>query len=150
MPAFLFKLESADGEPAEPPELSTVVYTWKAGDEIPLGQRLLRVIGLRDENADEPRALIVSKRPASQSVLKEPGGCQAVAPIFAPKGHGPYVPPRFGLTMRFVATRRARRGTLSVPFPTGRRRPAPVVAVLLASAKKSKASPSLPPKGRES
>jgi hypothetical protein len=117
MPAFLFKLESADGEPAEPPELSTVVYTWKAGDEIPLGQRLLRVIGLRDENADEPRALIVSKRPASQSVLKEPGGCQAVAPIFAPKGHGPYVPPRFGLTMRFVATRSGRRGHTQCPLP---------------------------------
>jgi hypothetical protein len=37
MPAFGFKLETAEGEPADPPELATIVYRWKAGDGIPPG-----------------------------------------------------------------------------------------------------------------
>ena len=34
---FLFRLETPDGEPAEPPTLSSAVPNWHAGDEIPLG-----------------------------------------------------------------------------------------------------------------
>jgi hypothetical protein len=58
MAAFLFKLVTAEGQPADPPELSTVVYTWKAGDVIPPGHRSLRVVGVRDD-ADQPPVLVV-------------------------------------------------------------------------------------------
>ena len=37
--AFLFKLETTDGAPAEPPTLATAVPNWRSGDEIPLGRR---------------------------------------------------------------------------------------------------------------
>jgi hypothetical protein len=59
--AFLFKLEMSDGTPAEPPTLSSTVQNWKAGDHIPLGRRTLRVVGLRDDDADQPPVLIVEE-----------------------------------------------------------------------------------------
>jgi hypothetical protein len=37
--AFLFRLETTDGEPAEPPTLSSAVPNWRSGDTIPLGGR---------------------------------------------------------------------------------------------------------------
>jgi hypothetical protein len=55
MAGFLFRLETTDGEPAEPPTLSCAVPNWKEGDRIPLGRRTLRVVGKRDEDADQPR-----------------------------------------------------------------------------------------------
>jgi hypothetical protein len=43
--AFMFKLELADGTPADPPRLDVAVPNWSAGDTIPLGRdRMLRVI----------------------------------------------------------------------------------------------------------
>jgi hypothetical protein len=36
MAAFLFKLETPEGERPDSPELSTVVYSWRTGDTIPL------------------------------------------------------------------------------------------------------------------
>jgi hypothetical protein len=57
--AFLFRLETAEGEPAEPPTLATAVPNWRSGDTIPLGHRTLRVVGLRDEDADQPPVLVV-------------------------------------------------------------------------------------------
>jgi hypothetical protein len=59
MAGFLFRLETVEGEPAEPPTLSAAVPNWKAGDTIPLGKRTLRVVGKRDEDADQPPVLIV-------------------------------------------------------------------------------------------
>jgi hypothetical protein len=59
--AFLFKLETRDGQPAEPPTLTTVVPNWRSGDTIPLGGRTLRVVDLRDEDADQPPVLIVEE-----------------------------------------------------------------------------------------
>jgi hypothetical protein len=56
---FLFRLETADGAPAEPPTLSAAVPNWKAGDTIHLGHRTLRVVGKRDDEADQPPVLIV-------------------------------------------------------------------------------------------
>jgi hypothetical protein len=53
------KLEKVEGDPADPPELSTVVHKWRAGDEIPLGNRSLRVAGVRDHDADQPPVLVV-------------------------------------------------------------------------------------------
>jgi hypothetical protein len=58
--AFLFRLETADGVSAEPPELRSAVPNWRPGDTIPLGtQRTLRVVGIRDDDADQPPVLVV-------------------------------------------------------------------------------------------
>ena len=57
--AFLFKLETTDGLPAEPATLTSAVPNWRAGDTIPLGHRTLRVVGVRDEDADAPPVLVV-------------------------------------------------------------------------------------------
>jgi hypothetical protein len=52
--AFVFKLEQADGTPADPPEHHAAVPNWRVGDTIPLGRgRTLRVIDTRlDEGTD--------------------------------------------------------------------------------------------------
>jgi hypothetical protein len=57
--AFTFRLETLDGEPAEPAMLNAGVPNWRVGDEIPLGSRALRVIGKRDDDADQPPVLVV-------------------------------------------------------------------------------------------
>jgi len=59
MAGFLFRLETPEGAPAEPPTLSSAVPNWRAGDTIPLGGRVLRVVELRDEDADRPPVLVV-------------------------------------------------------------------------------------------
>lgn len=56
---FLFRLETEDGAPAEPRQLASVVPNWGVGDTIHLGKRTLRVIGKRDDDADQPPVLIV-------------------------------------------------------------------------------------------
>ena len=57
--AFLFRLETTDGVPAEPPTLTTAVPNWRSGDTIPLGRRTLRVVSVRDDDADQPPVLVV-------------------------------------------------------------------------------------------
>jgi hypothetical protein len=59
--AFLFKLEHQDGTSAEPPTLTVAVPNMRPGDTIPLGKRKLRVIGKRDDDADQPPVLIVDE-----------------------------------------------------------------------------------------
>ena len=55
-----FKLEREDGTPAEPASFRTSVYRWSPGDVIPLGAtRSLRVVRVKDEDADQPPALVV-------------------------------------------------------------------------------------------
>ena len=61
MAGFLFRLETRDGEAAKPSTLSSAVPNWKAGDSIPLGRRTLRVVGVRDNDADQPPVLIVEE-----------------------------------------------------------------------------------------
>jgi hypothetical protein len=56
---FLFRLETEDGAPAEPPTLSSAVPDCRIGHTIHLGNRTLRVIGKRDDDADKPPVLIV-------------------------------------------------------------------------------------------
>jgi hypothetical protein len=57
---FLFRLEKADGTPAEPPTLDTAVPNWGVGNVIPLGRKgSLRVVGVRDDEADQPPVLVV-------------------------------------------------------------------------------------------
>jgi hypothetical protein len=62
MAGFLFKLETADEAAAEPSTLSSAVPNWRAGDTIPLGTRMLRVIAIRDDDADQPPVLVVEER----------------------------------------------------------------------------------------
>ena len=59
MAGFTFRLEQEDGTPADAPTFRTVVPTWRAGDTIPLGTRTLRVIAIRDDDAEQPPALVV-------------------------------------------------------------------------------------------
>jgi hypothetical protein len=55
-----FKLELADGKPADPSTFRTSVYRWSPGDVIPLGAtRSLSVLRVKDEDADQPPALVV-------------------------------------------------------------------------------------------
>jgi hypothetical protein len=59
MAGFLFRLETTEGVPAEPPTLSAAVPNWRPGDTIHFGQRALRLVGHRDDEADQPPVLIV-------------------------------------------------------------------------------------------
>jgi hypothetical protein len=62
--AFTFKLAQEDGTPADPPVLHPAVPTSQAGDTIPLGRgRTLRVVAIRDNDADQPPALVVEGLP---------------------------------------------------------------------------------------
>jgi len=63
MAGFLFRLETTEGRPAEPPTLSAAVPNWKPGDTIPLGRRTLRVVGIRDDEGDQPPVLVVEQMP---------------------------------------------------------------------------------------
>jgi hypothetical protein len=61
MAGFLFRLETAEGAAANPPRLESIVPNWKPGDCIYLGHRTLRVVGTRDDDADQPPVLIVEE-----------------------------------------------------------------------------------------
>ena len=63
---FLFRLQKADGSPAEPATLESAVPDWKPGHEIHLGDRALRVIGKRDDDADQPPVLVVEEAAGSK------------------------------------------------------------------------------------
>jgi hypothetical protein len=61
--AFTHRLELEDGTPADPPTFRTAVPTWRVGETIPLGAgRTLRVIAIRDNDADQPPALVVEEQ----------------------------------------------------------------------------------------
>jgi hypothetical protein len=57
--AFLFRLQDEHGQAVEPATLKTAVPNWQAGDTIPLGRRTLRVVEVRDDDADQAPALVV-------------------------------------------------------------------------------------------
>lgn len=65
MAGFLFRLETVDGQPAEPAQVTTAVPNMRAGDTIPLGRRTLRVVGIRDDDAEQPPVLVVEDVAAS-------------------------------------------------------------------------------------
>ena len=57
---YHFRLQRTDGTPADPPTYRSSVLNWQQGDKIPLtADRTLRVLGVRDDDADQPPALIV-------------------------------------------------------------------------------------------
>jgi hypothetical protein len=59
--AFAYRLGHEDGTPAEPPTFRTAVPNWRAGDVIPLGGRSLRVVEVRDDDADQAPTLVVEE-----------------------------------------------------------------------------------------
>jgi len=59
--AFRFRLETTDGAPAEPAQLTLAVPNMRTGDTIPLGRRTLRVVDVRDEDAEQPPILVVEE-----------------------------------------------------------------------------------------
>lgn len=61
MAGFLFRLETAEGEPANPSTVQVAVPNMRPGDEIPLGRRSLRVVSSRDDDADQPPVLVVEE-----------------------------------------------------------------------------------------
>jgi hypothetical protein len=61
MAGFLFRLETPEGAPTEPPTIASAVPNWKAGDTIPLGPTMLRVVAVRDDDADQPPVLVVEE-----------------------------------------------------------------------------------------
>ena len=63
---FSFRLQRSDGSPADPPTYRSSVLTWRQGDTIPLAaERPLRVLGVRDDDADQPPVLVVEDLPES-------------------------------------------------------------------------------------
>jgi hypothetical protein len=61
--AFLFRLEAVDGTPIDPVSITSAVPNWRAGDSIPLGHKTLRVVRVRDDDADQPPVLVVEDWP---------------------------------------------------------------------------------------
>jgi hypothetical protein len=57
--AFIYRLTLGDGTPVDPGTLETAVPNWRAGDTIPLGRRVLLVVDVRDDDADQPPVLVV-------------------------------------------------------------------------------------------
>jgi hypothetical protein len=63
---YHFRLQRTDGSPADPPTYRSSVLSWRQGDEIPLNaERTLRVLGVRDDDADQPPVLVVEDLPGS-------------------------------------------------------------------------------------
>jgi hypothetical protein len=59
MAAFVFRLETTDGAPADPPKFESAVPNWRSGDTIPLGAKTLRVVDIRYDEADDASVLVV-------------------------------------------------------------------------------------------
>jgi len=57
--ALLFRLGYERARRADPPTLKSAVPDWRAGDTIPLGQRTLRVVDVRDEDVNQPPVLVM-------------------------------------------------------------------------------------------
>ena len=55
-----FRLLRSDGAPFDPPTYRCSTLSWRQGDNIYLtGERTPRVLGVRDDDADQPPALVV-------------------------------------------------------------------------------------------
>jgi hypothetical protein len=63
---YHFRLQRTDGSPADPPTFRSSTLNWRQGNKIYLtGERTLRVLGVRDDDADQPPALVVEDMPGS-------------------------------------------------------------------------------------
>jgi hypothetical protein len=55
-----YNLEHPDGTPVDPPTFKSAAgISWNIGDPLYLGRRTLRVVDVRDEDANQPPVLIV-------------------------------------------------------------------------------------------
>jgi hypothetical protein len=62
MAGFTYRLEHDDGTPADPPTFRAAVPNWRPGDTMALGaNRMLRVVDLRDDDADQAPVLVVEE-----------------------------------------------------------------------------------------
>ena len=61
MSGHLFRLETPHGAPADPPTLSAAVPNWPVASTMHVRGRTLRVIGKRDDDADQPPVLVVEE-----------------------------------------------------------------------------------------
>ena len=61
MAGFLFRLETVEGERANPPTLSAAVPDWREGDTMHVRGRTLRVVGKRDDDGDQPPILVIEE-----------------------------------------------------------------------------------------
>ena len=61
MAGILFKLETPERTPAEPSSLSSAVPNWGPGHEIHFDHKTMRVVAVRDDDADSPPVLIVEE-----------------------------------------------------------------------------------------
>jgi hypothetical protein len=61
--ACAHRLEDKASAPADPPTFRTAVPNWQAGDVIPMGHRSLRVVEVRDDDADQAPTLVVEDVP---------------------------------------------------------------------------------------
>jgi hypothetical protein len=60
--ALIYKLEHEDGTPADPPTFRSSTLNWRQGDKIPMtAERTLRMLGVRDGEADQPPVLMVDE-----------------------------------------------------------------------------------------
>jgi hypothetical protein len=63
---YHLRLQRTNGTPADPPIFRSSTLDWRQGDKIYLtGERTLRVLGVRNDDADQPPALVVEDLPAS-------------------------------------------------------------------------------------
>jgi hypothetical protein len=61
---YHLRLQRTDGSPADPPHFRSSTLNCRQGDKIYLnGERTLRVLGVRDHDADQPPALVVRTCP---------------------------------------------------------------------------------------
>lgn len=56
-----FRLDLEDGTPAEPGIFNAAAPNWRPGDTLPLGDRTLVVVQIRDDDADQPPLLVVEE-----------------------------------------------------------------------------------------
>jgi hypothetical protein len=57
---FTYELRHADGTSADPPAITLAVPNMQVGDTIPIRRgRTLRVVDIRDDDAEQPPVLIV-------------------------------------------------------------------------------------------
>jgi len=55
-----------DGIPVDPPTFRSSTLNWRQSDKIYLTvERTLRVLGIRDDDADQPPALVIEDLPGS-------------------------------------------------------------------------------------
>jgi hypothetical protein len=88
---FIFRLETADGAPADPPTLEAAVSTWPLGSMIYLGIRPLRVIAHRDDRRRPCRVFAVWRPIIEPGRRERPGNCGYAQ---RPRGEGDSGVPR--------------------------------------------------------